>query len=131
MLTPHSCSWLLLRQFAQQVPPLSAPSHPHIDEDHSTGTEIDIFPAPSPDDEDQSAIESGDPGDIMANIPDEIERVQKEESGVIQDLHSPRVSYDDARRIMTRADFLADLDHHNVGHMRWRGWLLMMHRLFL
>lgn len=32
----------------------------------------------------------------------------------LEDLHMPRVSYDDARRIMTRADFVEQLDHLHV-----------------
>ena len=32
----------------------------------------------------------------------------------MEDLHMPRVSYDDARRIMTRADFVEQLDHLHV-----------------
>lgn len=32
------------------------------------------------------------------------------------DLQMPKVSYDDARRIMTRTDFLEPLDHLHVGH---------------
>ena len=32
----------------------------------------------------------------------------------MQDLHMPRVSYDDARRIMTRTDFVEELDHLHV-----------------
>ena len=31
------------------------------------------------------------------------------------DLHMPRVPFDDARRIMTRTDFLEPLDHLHVG----------------
>jgi len=32
----------------------------------------------------------------------------------LEDLHMPRVSYDDARRIMTRTDFVEELDHLHV-----------------
>lgn len=34
------------------------------------------------------------------------------------DLQMPKVAYDDARRIMTRTDFLEPLDHLHVGHFR-------------
>jgi len=32
----------------------------------------------------------------------------------LEDLHMPRVSYDEGRRIMTRADFVEQLDHLHV-----------------
>lgn len=34
------------------------------------------------------------------------------------DLHLPKVAYDDARRIMTRTDFLEPLDHLHVSCRR-------------
>jgi hypothetical protein len=46
-----------------------------------------------------------------------VEDASEETADVIpslEDLQMPRVSYDEARRIMTRADFLEQLDHLHV-----------------
>jgi len=53
------------------------------------------------DEVDMSAVE-----DASEETPDSIP--------TLEDLHMPRVSYDDARRIMTRADFVEQLDHLHV-----------------
>jgi hypothetical protein len=43
----------------------------------------------------------------------------------LEDLHMPRVSYDDARRIMTRADFVEQLDHLHVSSLLIHSYKLM------
>jgi hypothetical protein len=49
----------------------------------------------------------------MASVEDASEETP-DSIPTLEDLHMPRVSYDDARRIMTRADFVEQLDHLHV-----------------
>lgn len=78
---------------AQQAPPLEMD---------------DLTPTPSMDDNDD---ESGSPSGSGSAITDDSLESTKP---VIGDLHMPRVAFDDARRIMTRTDFLEPLDHLHV-----------------
>ncbi|KAL7421907.1 hypothetical protein Q5752_003679 [Cryptotrichosporon argae] len=98
-----SCSWLLLRHFAQQVPPLRPPGAPLAAPATSDGVDADADAAPTLDTVDGSELEShqGSGGDLI------------EPTQVNEDLDVSAVSYDEARRIMTRADFLEGLDHAN------------------
>lgn len=73
-----SCSWLLLRHFAQMASPDSTDS----DEENDTKAASD-------------------------------EVTVKDEEDV-RDVHLPGVSFDVARRLMTRTDFIEPLDHLHV-----------------
>lgn len=86
-----SCSWLLLRHLAQQAPPL----------------EMDDQTPPSIDD---GAPSGPDTGSNEVVTDDRLESSKP----VVGDLNLPRVAFDDARRIMTRTDFLEPLDHLHV-----------------
>lgn len=61
------------------------------------------------------------PADIEAPAESEVIEVNENTSGpkiseeeLNKDIDLPRVTYDDARRLMTRTDFFEGLDHDNV-----------------
>lgn len=89
----NSCSWLLLRHMAQEAPALE------IDDLTPPGSSSDN------DDDPATALET-----LQGITDDKLESTKP----VIGDLHMPRVAFDDARRIMTRTDFLEPLDHLHV-----------------
>jgi hypothetical protein len=64
----------------------------------------------------------------MASVEDASEETP-DSIPTLEDLHMPRVSYDDARRIMTRADFVEQLDHLHVRPLSFPSFKLM-YRLF-
>ena len=78
---------------AQQAPPL----------------EMDDLKPPTNDDE----TPSGSANESENSEPVTDDRLESSKP-VIGDLHMPRVAFDDARRIMTRTDFLEPLDHLHV-----------------
>jgi hypothetical protein len=83
----RSCSWLLLRALAQQ----------QAKAEEETAASLQSLTADTSDDD----------------KPDDSDTTQHDTIGHV-DVHTPKVSYYDARQIMTRTDFLEGLDHFNV-----------------
>lgn len=83
-----SCSWLLLRHFAQNFPSLDSTPTDITDEPRIPDLTIDIS------DDDVNVSEPG----LIASNP------------LLEDLKVPEVTYEEARRIMTRTDFIEPLD---------------------
>ncbi|KAK4683814.1 hypothetical protein P7C73_g6405, partial [Tremellales sp. Uapishka_1] len=107
-----SCSWLLLRHLAQQAPPLrqypyEGPSYALASDTNDSS--IDLTPAPL-----TSITISEIERELLPPLEGIIEPIPEDAEPTSDDVYSPRVTYEEARRIMTRADFLADLDHHNI-----------------
>ncbi|CAK9781101.1 hypothetical protein CC85DRAFT_282535 [Cutaneotrichosporon oleaginosum] len=109
-----SCSWLLLRHMAQRVPKLDPPMrNPNrADDDDDDGD--DEMPDPA---EDNGGINlTPSTMDVVAlhaakpSVP--LRKLTEEE--LYADIVLPRVTYDDARRLMTRTDFFDGLDHDNI-----------------
>ncbi|WVQ67251.1 uncharacterized protein L199_005446 [Kwoniella botswanensis] len=93
-----SCSWLLLRHLAKMIPPLSP--YPVVEPD-----------AISPIDNDLPLAEESAEGET-SNSSVNVTPPAAEPSSA--DIHLPYVTYEAARRIMTRTDFLNELDHYHV-----------------
>lgn len=54
------------------------------------------------------------PADDRASTAHDSDRPEISEEELNTDIDLPRVTYDDARRLMTRTDFFEGLDHDNV-----------------
>lgn len=95
-LTSISCSWLILRHLANAAEPLSP--YPSI---------VPPIPLESPDDAHLDKEDGHMRSSSAVNVtpPREISSA---------DIHLPKMTYEEARRIMTRADFLEALDHYHV-----------------
>ncbi|WWC94615.1 hypothetical protein V866_001462 [Kwoniella sp. B9012] len=93
-----SCSWLLLRHLARMIPPLSP--YPLVEPN-----------ATSPIDNDLPLAEESAEGET-SNSSVNVTPPAAEPSSA--DIHLPYVTYEAARRIMTRTDFLNELDHYHV-----------------
>lgn len=91
-----SCSWLILRHLANAAEPL--PPYPSI---------FPPIPLESPDDAHLEKEDDHKRSSSAVNVtpPREISSA---------DIHLPKVTYEEARRIMTRADFLEALDHYHI-----------------
>lgn len=59
------------------------------------------------------------PADDMAVEAHDSRRPELSEEELNKDIDLPRVTYDDARRLMTRTDFFEGLDHDNVRTIWW------------
>ncbi|OCF61028.1 hypothetical protein L486_00672 [Kwoniella mangroviensis CBS 10435] len=92
------CSWLLLRHLAKMIPPLSA--YPLVEPEVT-----------SPIDNDLPIAEESAEGET-SNSSVNVTPPAAEPSSA--DVHLPYVTYEAARRIMTRTDFLNELDHYHV-----------------
>lgn len=110
MIRWASCSWLLLRHLAKMVPSLDSPILEEEDDDDEAGK---IHLSPLPIDYDHSAEIVAEENTIVAaeNI-----LAGEPEIKLYENVILPGVSYDDARRIMTRTDFFEGLDIANVSH---------------
>ncbi|OWZ51164.1 hypothetical protein C356_02307 [Cryptococcus neoformans c45] len=91
-----SCSWLILRHLANAAEPLSP--YPSI---------VPPIPLESPDDAHLDKEDGHMRSSSAVNVtpPREISSA---------DIHLPKMTYEEARRIMTRADFLEALDHYHI-----------------
>ncbi|WOO81138.1 uncharacterized protein LOC62_03G004670 [Vanrija pseudolonga] len=100
-----SCSWLLLRDLADKGPALDPPLGHRPDHDAVDSPDgIQLTPSVY----DQT---SGCP----APIDDENESVPHVPAADLSvDVELPKVTFDDARRLMTRTDFFEGLDHDNI-----------------
>nr|ODO01229.1 hypothetical protein L204_01957 [Cryptococcus depauperatus CBS 7855] len=96
LLTLFSCSWLILRHLAKAADPL--PLYPLILTPSSSEEE---------DSDDANIVNEGIRSSSPVNVTP-----PRELSG--EDLYLPKVTYEEARRIMTRTDFLGDLDHYHI-----------------
>lgn len=95
---------------AEKVPPLEKSVAEVLAEEkpHKVDLEkIHLTPAPADDEAAEQPQETHGP----AMPEDELNR----------DIDLPRVSFDDARRLMTRTDFFEGLDHDNVSWRRGTG----------
>ncbi|WRT66519.1 uncharacterized protein IL334_003478 [Kwoniella shivajii] len=95
-----NCSWLLLRHLAKMIPPLS--TYPQID---------DSIPPP-----DNNELPVGDTAPEAEESNSSVNVTPPPVEPSSADIHLPHVTYEAARRIMTRADFLNDLDHYHLHH---------------
>ncbi|BEI93296.1 uncharacterized protein CcaverHIS019_0509240 [Cutaneotrichosporon cavernicola] len=108
-----SCSWLLLRHMAQNAPkldPLMAMGDPKAKEED----EDDEKPDPA---EDHGGIDlTPSAMDVVAmhTAESSVPLPKLTEDELYTDIVLPRVTYDDARRLMTRTDFFDGLDHDNI-----------------
>ncbi|WVW84094.1 hypothetical protein I302_106123 [Kwoniella bestiolae CBS 10118] len=93
------CSWLLLRHLSKMIPPLSP--YPLVEPEITTSPIDNDLPL---------AVES--PESETSNSSVNVTPPAKEPSSA--DIHLPYVTYEAARRIMTRTDFLNELDHYHV-----------------
>ncbi|OCF32981.1 hypothetical protein I317_04303 [Kwoniella heveanensis CBS 569] len=93
------CSWLLLRHLAKMIPPLS--EYPRIG-----GIESTLH------DEPKSADAVDDKAPSVSSSSVNVTPPPTNTSSA--DIHLPYVTYEAARRIMTRTDFLNDLDHYHI-----------------
>ncbi|ODO06441.1 hypothetical protein L198_01673 [Cryptococcus wingfieldii CBS 7118] len=93
-----SCSWLILRHLAQAGPALT-PYPPALP---SIPSKDDVEYRPVPDNDGEHVRSSS-----SVNITPPVEISS-------EDLVLPKVTFEEARRIMTRADFLGALDHYHV-----------------
>nr|XP_019003167.1 uncharacterized protein I203_04204 [Kwoniella mangroviensis CBS 8507]OCF66628.1 hypothetical protein I203_04204 [Kwoniella mangroviensis CBS 8507] len=92
------CSWLLLRHLAKMIPPLSA--YPLVEPEVTSPTDNDLPIA------EESA--EGETSNSSVNVTPPAAEPSS------ADVHLPYVTYEAARRIMTRTDFLNELDHYHV-----------------
>ncbi|WWC70154.1 uncharacterized protein I206_104101 [Kwoniella pini CBS 10737] len=93
-----SCSWLLLRHLAKMIPPLS--EYPVMDAVEPAATENDL------------PVAENASGEETSNSSVNVTPPVTEASSA--DIHLPHVTYEAARRIMTRTDFVNDLDHYHI-----------------
>ncbi|KAL1411457.1 hypothetical protein Q8F55_002413 [Vanrija albida] len=100
-----SCSWLLLRDLAEKGPALEPPlGHRPEHEETDFPDGVQLIPSvwdqstgdPAPIDDENASVPHVDTADLMVDV----------------DL--PKVTFDDARRLMTRTDFFEGLDHDNI-----------------
>ncbi|WWC89167.1 uncharacterized protein L201_004085 [Kwoniella dendrophila CBS 6074] len=98
VMDEQNCSWLLLRHLANMLPPLS--DYPVVESNDSTSNNNELPVVEEP------------PADETSNSSVNVTPPPKEPSSA--DIHLPHVTYEAARRIMTRTDFLMDLDHYHV-----------------
>ncbi|WVQ86539.1 hypothetical protein IAS59_000252 [Cryptococcus gattii] len=96
VMDEQNCSWLILRHLANAAEPLSP--YPSV---------LPPIPLESPD---EAHLEKEDDprrssSAVNVTLPREISSA---------DIHLPKVTYEEARRIMTRADFLEALDHYHI-----------------
>nr|KIR85318.1 hypothetical protein I308_04578 [Cryptococcus tetragattii IND107] len=91
-----TCSWLILRHLASAAEPLSP--YPSV---------LPPIPLESPDEAhlEKEGDHRRSSSAVNVTLPREISSA---------DIHLPKVTYEEARRIMTRADFLEALDHYHI-----------------
>ncbi|WVR09790.1 hypothetical protein IAU60_006866 [Kwoniella sp. DSM 27419] len=92
-----SCSWLLLRHLSKMTPPLT--EFPSIG-----GAESTLHTEDDSESVDDTPVESASSVNVT---PPPTNTSSK-------DINLPYVTYEAARRIMTRTDFLNDLDHYHI-----------------
>ncbi|KAK8864544.1 hypothetical protein IAR55_001794 [Kwoniella newhampshirensis] len=97
VMDEQNCSWLLLRHLAKAAPTLS----PYM----RTVAEVPPVPEVAHDEEQEEPEQSSSAVDITPPP-----------APSFGDLHLPNVTYEEARKIMTRADFLEPLDHDHLNH---------------
>lgn len=101
-----TCSWLLLRHLADQIPPLDPPMDEMDEQPEDANEGIHLTP---------SVVDLADSTGSTSALP-VLATTGKTltEEELHKDLVLPAVSYDEARRHMTRTDFFIGLDHDNV-----------------
>ncbi|WVQ82082.1 hypothetical protein IAT38_004210 [Cryptococcus sp. DSM 104549] len=108
-----SCSWLILRHLAQAADPLGPyppifpspePLLPTADEPISGDLSDENGPG-APTEVAEATPAARSPSSVDVTPPREVSR---------EDILLPSVTYEEARRIMTRADFLDPLDHYHI-----------------
>lgn len=97
-----SCSWLLLRHFAQKFPTLDGQPLSKLSEEDDQEVLPEIIPELSADD-----VNVFEPGVI----------VSENEESLFSDHKMPEVTYEEARVIMTRTDFIDPLDVLHVSSL--------------